>query len=70
MQDSIIEEIRHYRDEYAKRFNYDLQAIYHDLKEKQEKSGRKIVSFSPKPAKSLVDKSMLNKTKRYACTAY
>jgi hypothetical protein len=65
MQDPIIEEIRHYRDEYAKRFNYDLQAIYHDLKEKQEKSDRRIVSFSPRPVKSFVNKSMVNKTKRH-----
>ena len=50
-RDLIVEEIRRYRDEYAKRFNYDLQAIYRDLKEKQEKSGRKVVSFPPKPAK-------------------
>ena len=35
-RDSIVEEVRHYRNEYAKRFNYDLQAIYCDLKEKQE----------------------------------
>jgi len=65
MQDPIIEEIRQYRDEYAKRFNYDLQAIYHDLKEKQEKSDRRIVSFSPRPVKSFVNKSMVNKTKRH-----
>jgi hypothetical protein len=65
MQDPIIEEIRHYRDEYAKRFNYDLQAIYHDLREKQEKSDRRIVSFSPRPVKSFVNKSMVNKTKRH-----
>ena len=50
-RDPIVEEVRHYRDEYAKRFTYDLQAIYRDLKEKQEKSGRKVVSFPPKPAK-------------------
>lgn len=50
-RDPIVEEIRRYRDEYAKCFNYDLQAIYRDLKEKQEKSGRKVVSFPPQPAK-------------------
>ena len=47
----IVEEVRRYRLEYAKRFNYDLQTIYRDLKEKQEKSGRKVVSFPPQPAK-------------------
>jgi hypothetical protein len=49
--DPIIEEIHRYRDEYAKSYNYDLYKIYQDLKEKQQKSGRKIVSFPPKPAK-------------------
>ena len=49
--DPIIEEIHRYRDEYAKSHDYDLCKIYHDLKEKQQKSGRKIVSFPPKPAK-------------------
>ena len=44
-RDPIVEEVRSYRLEYGKRFNYDLQAIYRDLKEKQEKSGRKVVSF-------------------------
>ena len=47
-QDSIIKEIRTIREAYAKRFNYDLQAIYRDLKEKEKKSGRKIVSLPPK----------------------
>lgn len=54
-RDSIIEEIRAIREAYAKRFNYDLQAIYRDLKEKERKSGRKVVSLTPKriaPAES------------------
>ena len=59
LRDAIVEEVRRYRDEYAKSFNYDLQAIYQDLKEKQKESGRKIVSFPPRPAISFVltDKS-------------
>ena len=53
LQDPIVEEVRRHRDEYAKQFNYDLQAIYQDLKQKQEKSGRKIVSFPPKPVQPM-----------------
>jgi len=53
MKDPIVEEIRRYREEYAKQFNYDLWAIYRDLREKQEKSGKKIVSFPPKPVKAV-----------------
>jgi len=53
-RDPIVEEVRRHRDAYAKRFKYDLQAIYRDLKEQQEKSGRKTGSLSPKPVKSVV----------------
>jgi len=50
-QDPIVEEIHRARDEYAKKFNYDLRAICEDLREKQETSGIKIVSRPPrKPA--------------------
>jgi len=52
--DPIIEEIRHYRDKYAESHDYDLMKIYYDLKKEQEKSGRKIVSFSSKPARFFV----------------
>ena len=52
MRDPIIEEVRRARDEYAKRFNYDLDAICKDLREKQGREGRKVVSLPPKPAPS------------------
>jgi hypothetical protein len=42
MTDPIVEEVRRYRDEHARTFNYDLDLICADLKEKQEKRGRKI----------------------------
>ena len=32
-EDPIVEETRRMKDEYASKFNYDLQAIYQDLKE-------------------------------------
>lgn len=35
-EDPIVEEIRRYREEYAARFNHDLQAIFEDLKQQQE----------------------------------
>lgn len=46
--DSVVDEVREARDAYAKRFNYDLQAIYRDLKEQEKQSGRKLVSLPPK----------------------
>ena len=47
-QDPIVEEVRAIRDAYAKRFDYDLNAIYRDLKEQELKSGWKLVSLQPK----------------------
>jgi hypothetical protein len=44
--DPIVEEVRRARDAYAASFNYDLRAIMRDLKEKQKRSGRKLVSFA------------------------
>lgn len=46
--DEIVEEIRRTRDEYAARFNYDLAAIYQDLKEQQDRSEHKIISLPPR----------------------
>ncbi len=61
-EDEIVEEVRHYRDAYAARFNYDLDAIYRDLKAKEHRSKRKLVSFSPKhplkPATPKVSRTM------------
>jgi len=45
-QDPIVAEVRAIREAYAKRFNYDLDAICRDLKEQERKSGRKMASFS------------------------
>ena len=44
--DPIVDEVRRARDAYAARFNYDLKAIYRDLKEQEKRSGRKIVSYA------------------------
>lgn len=44
-EDPIVAEVRKARDDYAKRFGYDLDAIYRDLKEKEQHGGREVVSF-------------------------
>ena len=44
--DPIVDEVRRARDAYAARFNYDLRAIYRDLKAQEKRSGRKIVSYA------------------------
>ena len=46
--DKIVEAIRQIRERYAKSFNYDLDAIFADLQQKQIQSGREVVSLKPK----------------------
>ena len=50
-QDTIIQEIRKYRDEYARKFDYDIDAMGRDIRKRQARSGRKIVKGSPKPVR-------------------
>lgn len=46
--DEIVEEVRKARDEYAAQFNYDLDAIFKDLKQQEEKSDREVITRPPK----------------------
>ena len=46
MNDPIVDEVRRIRDEHAARFNYDLRAIFADIREQQERSGLTFVSFA------------------------
>ena len=47
--DEIVEEIHRIREEYAKSFSYDLDAIFADLRKKEAESGRQVVNLSRKP---------------------
>ena len=44
----IVEETRRIREDLAAQFNYDLEAIFKELKEKERSGKRKLVSFPPK----------------------
>jgi hypothetical protein len=48
-KDEVLEEIYRIREEHAKSFDYDLQAICDDLRKKQATSGRRIISAPLKP---------------------
>jgi hypothetical protein len=50
MNDPIVDEVRRVRDAHAARFNYDLDAIFRDIKDEEKKSWRKFVSFPPRKA--------------------
>jgi hypothetical protein len=56
MNDPIVDEVRQVRDAHAARFNYDLDAIFQDIKEREKKSGLKFVqgvARQPAPNQSL-----------------
>lgn len=46
--DPIVAEIRRLREEYAQRFGHDLEAICRDLREQQQRGGRRVVRRQPK----------------------
>lgn len=61
MHDPIVEEIRRIRQEHAARFNFDLDAIFEDLREKERQSKRKIVSRPPRPAQTVAPASRVDR---------
>lgn len=50
-EDEIMREVRAVRDAYAKRFNYDIDALFRDAKERQAMSGRQVVTLEPRRIK-------------------
>jgi hypothetical protein len=42
-KDEIVEEVRSWREAYARRFGYDVRAICRDLKSRQDEGRRKVV---------------------------
>lgn len=56
VEDEIMQELRRVREEYAARFNYDLTAMYHDLKKREQEGGWKLVSFAREEAGEEADK--------------
>ena len=52
LTDPIISEVRAVRDAHAARFDYDVAAIFRNIRAMQETSGREYVSY---PARRVVD---------------
>ena len=48
-EDVIVNEVRKVRETYAQQFEFDLKAIFEDLKRQELESNRSFVSFAPKP---------------------
>jgi hypothetical protein len=51
MNDPIVDEVRRAREAYAARFNYELDAIFADLKEQERRSGLTFVGGIAKRAR-------------------
>ncbi len=49
LNEPIVEEVREIRRAYAAGFGYDLRAMAADLRGKEQKHPRRLVSLSPKP---------------------
>jgi hypothetical protein len=58
MRDEIVEEVRKAREDYARQFDFDLDAICRDLRQKEEASGAKVVSLPPRRPTLVVKTSL------------
>jgi len=63
-EDPIVEEVRKVREEHAASLGYDLEKIFQDLKEREQRSGRKTVSLPPKPPFQVAAESAREKEPR------
>ena len=44
MEDPIVDEVRKAREQLARKFNYDIHAIFTDIRERQKSLGNRLVS--------------------------
>lgn len=48
IQDPIVEEVRSFRDEIAREYDYDIDSIFEALRRLEAASGREHVSLTPR----------------------
>lgn len=48
IRDPIVNEVRQCRQNYAKKFHYDLRAICKDLRQQQQSSGHNVITLQAK----------------------
>ena len=46
--DPVVEEVRRIREAYAKKFDYDLNAMAEDLRKREQEHPERLVSYPPK----------------------
>jgi hypothetical protein len=65
MNDPIVDEVRRGRDAHAARFNYDLDAIFQDIKKREKESGLVFVQgVARQPAPNTLMSSLVNSRHR------
>ena len=52
-RDTIVDEVRKAREEYARKFNFDLHAICEDLRKQEQLAGGPVVSLPNRPPVSM-----------------
>lgn len=62
LNDEIIDEVRANRAAHAKKFNYNLRAIYEDLKKSEAKHLKAGYAFIEPPIKSIIANKSLHPT--------
>ena len=63
LNDEIIDEVRSVRDAHAAKFNYDLRAIYADLKKSETERIAAGHPFASPPSEIPVPKTVLQRTR-------
>ena len=64
-RDPIVEEIHRFRRAHAKRFNYDLNAIFTDIRKRQAKRKNLVdLSREGQPAARVAESPAVYRTKR------
>lgn len=48
-RDTIVDEVRKAREEYAQKFNFDLHAICEDLRKNEKLAGGPVVTLPKRP---------------------
>ena len=51
--DPIVSSVRRIRDQLASKFNYDVHAIFADMRERESKFGNRLVRHAERPNKAM-----------------
>ena len=63
MNDDIVEEVRRVRQEHSAKFNYDVDAIFEDLRRLEQEQQQPVVSLTPRPAAQDNARKLLEQTR-------